>query len=95
MIFSHLFFISLIAAILSFSAPLSSRIPKKCVNVTRAKIQETLGKPVKCLKDSKDVECFGRERNDLLLTQEYPLVRLQAEASKLVEISRLLAHNPI
>ena len=64
-IFSHLFFISLIVAILSFSAPLSSRIPKKCVNVTRAKIQETLGKPVKCLKDSKDVECFGRELEPL------------------------------
>ena len=41
------------------------------------------------------VECFGREWNELLLTQEHSLVRLQAESPKLVKISHLLAHEPV
>lgn len=61
MLFSHLSLISLIVAILFLSGPLSIRSPKRCINVTRAKIQEKFGKPVKCFNDSKDVECFGRE----------------------------------
>ena len=63
--FSHLSLLSLIVGILFLPAPLSSRIPKKCVNVTREKIQEKFGKPVKCLNDSKDSECFGRESEPL------------------------------
>ena len=34
---------------------------KKCSRLTRAAIEEKLGKPTKCATDSKDVECWGRE----------------------------------
>ena len=63
--FSHLSLLSLIVGILFLPAPLSSRIPKKCVNVTREKLQEKFGKPFKCSKAPKDVECFGRESEPL------------------------------
>ena len=65
MLFTHLSLISLVIAIPFLSGPVSSRSPKRCVNVTRAKIQEKFGKPVKCLNASKDIECFGHEREPM------------------------------
>src|SRR5678816_3646872 len=60
MLLSYLSLILLLVAILFFSVPLSSD-PKSCETLTRAKIQEKFGKPVKCQKGSQDDECFGRE----------------------------------
>jgi hypothetical protein len=60
MLLSYLSLILLLVAILFFSVPLSSG-PKSCETLTRAKIQEKFGKPVKCQKGSQDDECFGRE----------------------------------
>lgn len=65
MLFIHLFFTSLIFADCLLPAPLSNCIPKKCVTLTRADIREKLGKPVKCLNDSKDTECFEHEREPI------------------------------
>jgi hypothetical protein len=63
---NRLFFASLIvASFLLSTTPLSSRPKKRCVTVTRAEIQEKFGKPVKCLNNSKDGECFGNEREPI------------------------------
>jgi hypothetical protein len=32
---------------------------KKCARVTRATIEQKFGKPIKCTKDAKEVECYG------------------------------------
>ena len=61
---NHLFFTSLLVASL-FSTPLHSHSSEKCARVTRAKIEEKLGTPVKCLNDSEDVECYGHEREPM------------------------------
>jgi hypothetical protein len=54
-------FLSLLVASVFLSTPLDSNSAKECKTVTRAAIEEQFGKPVKCLKDSKDVECFGNQ----------------------------------
>ena len=33
--------------------------PRKCEKLTRAKVVELLGQPVKCKKETKNVECYG------------------------------------
>ena len=52
-------FLSLLVASVFLSTPLLSNPAKKCKTVTRATIEEQFGKPVKCLKDSEDIECYG------------------------------------
>lgn|SRR5215470_8186072 len=76
MLRNPIFFTSLLVASLFFSTPLRSQpAPKKCERLTRAKIEEKFGKPVKCLNDSEDVECFGDEREP---------IRVQFNSSHLV-----------
>ena len=65
MLCNQIFFTSLLVASLFFSTSLRSQPPKKCERLTRAKIEEKFGKPVKCLNDSEDVECFGHEREPI------------------------------
>jgi hypothetical protein len=81
--FSHLFLISLIIATLFLSHSLSSSRPKSCVRLTRAKIQEKYGKPVKCPKDSKDEECFGPELEP---------VKVQFNSSDVVTRLEIITH---
>jgi hypothetical protein len=67
--FNHLLFTSLLVASLFLSTPLRSNTHEKCATVTRAKIEERFGIPVKCLNevqvavgvDSEDVKCFRHE----------------------------------
>ena len=61
----RLFFTSLLVASLFVSEPLGSQAPEKCAGVTKAKIEEKFGAPVKCLKDSEDVECFGNQQQSI------------------------------
>lgn len=65
MLRSHLFFTSLIVASFFLFTPLSSHQKKRCATLTRANIQGKFGRPVKCLNTSKDVECFGHEREPI------------------------------
>ena len=59
----HPFFATLVLAATVFLPTTSSSSAKpKCVMLTRASIEEKFGKPVKCLKEVKDIECFGHER---------------------------------
>src|SRR5215207_5293853 len=52
-------FLSLLVASVFLSPPFLTNSAKKCKTVTRATIAEQFGKPVKCVKDSEDIECFG------------------------------------
>ena len=42
-------------------SPQRDETKTQCVMITRARIEETLGQPVKCFKDIKNVACFGHE----------------------------------
>lgn len=61
MLLIHFLFTSLLVANCFLCAPLNKH-SKKCIRLTRADVRTKLGPPIKCLNDSKDVECFGHER---------------------------------
>ncbi len=61
----HLFFTSLLVASLFVSSSLSSQSPEECIGVTKAKIEEKFGTPVKCSKDSDGVKCFGDQQEPI------------------------------